>query len=123
VLENIHLAALERKRGVRALPAALPTSLRHLALSACTFASAAGLVGLLSAGPGLRSLSIEFCEWSALTAAPEDAAYAPTLELEDFRLVLPPRETEVGRPWLSIVSARRLVTLEVTLSGAKDILF
>jgi hypothetical protein len=56
-------------------------------------------------------------------ANPKEESYTPTIGLESFRRIPTYEETEVGRPWLSVVSERRLVSLGLTLYGGSDIAF
>jgi hypothetical protein len=122
-LSSVDFVVLEPKCSVGALAAALPASLRQLAFSTCDFATDAGLVSLITAAPRLRSLVINSCGWSPSAAAPQGEAYAPAAQLEAFQLVSMWGDTEVGRPWLSVVSAHRFVSLTITLYGSSDVLF
>jgi hypothetical protein len=122
-LEELELCSVDFGRiDPSAVAAALPASLRPLLLPACTFASDAGLVALLRAAPDLRHASLFWCTVHS-AENPEHERYAPTVELESLEIATRPSESHARQPWLSVVSARRLVSLKVSMHLAVDIPF
>jgi hypothetical protein len=86
--------------------------------------SDASFIALITAAPGLRSLSIISCECSSSIAASESVACASALELEDFQLVSKRRMgTQIGHVWLSVVSKHGLASLTASLCESSDVPF
>jgi hypothetical protein len=102
-----------RQMPTGALAAALPISLERLAFSNIEFAVDEDVVALLTAVPHLRSVAFYHCICQP-AMVPNCKTYAPTVELEEFEAVPGQGEIYVGRPWLTVVSARRLILLSVT---------
>jgi hypothetical protein len=120
---NVDFVVLEPKCSVGTLAAAFPASLRRLAFSTCDFATDADPVSLITAAPHLQRLTLNGCAWPPSSAAPECEAYPPAAQLETFDLISIWGQTEVVRPWLSVIPAHRLVSLTVTLYGSNDVPF
>jgi hypothetical protein len=123
-LLSIRKNTFAHESDVGVLVAALPASLRALGFFQCDFKSHEGPVALITAAPRLRSLTVNLCEWPKSVAAQEHGAYTPVVQLEVLNLFSDMwGETETNRPWLSVISTRRLVSLELHLYDTNDIPF
>jgi hypothetical protein len=121
---SVDFTAFALERGVGPLAAALPTSLRQLRFYSCDFGRDGDEIGvvLLSGALRLQSLVVDSCLWTSSSVASDSVAYAPVVEPEDLHIICS-GETKLDRSWLSSVSARRLVSLAVTLYRAGDVPF